>query len=112
MVNYHRAVGLDSVLAAVSDPTRRAIIDHLSKGPSTISSVAAKFPMSLPGFCKHVKVLERSGLVRRRHHGRENTLELTPEPLREVAQWAFSYARYWNQQLDRIESHFTSKRGK
>lgn len=68
--------------------------------------------MSLPGFCKHVKVLERSGLIRRRHHGRENTLELNPEPLKEVAQWAFGYARFWNQQLDRMESHFTSKRGK
>ncbi len=111
MVNY-RSSGLDSVLAAISDPTRRAIVDHLSKGPSTISNVASQFPISLPGFCKHVRGLERSGLVRRRHHGRENTLELTPEPLKEVAQWAFSYARFWNEQLDRMESHFSTKRGK
>ncbi len=112
MVKYQRVPGFDSVLAAISDPTRRAIVESLARGPSTISSVASQFPMSLPGFCKHVRVLERSGLIRRRRHGRENTLELTPEPLKEVAQWAFGYARFWNTQLNRMEEYFAAKRGK
>lgn len=100
------------MLAAIADPTRRAILESLAQGPATISKVASKFSISLPGFCKHVRVLERSGLVRRRRHGRENTLQLTPEPLKDVAQWTFSYARFWNTQLDRMEDYFTAKRGK
>jgi DNA-binding transcriptional ArsR family regulator len=112
MVQYSRSANLDAVLAAVSDPTRRAIVDRLARGPSTISSVAERFPMSLTGFCKHVRVLERAGLVHRKRHGRENTLELLPAPLHDVAQWAFSYSRFWNSQLDRIEEHFIAKKEK
>jgi DNA-binding transcriptional ArsR family regulator len=111
MVKYQRTTDLNAVLAAVSDPTRRAIVECLSQGPSTISTIASRFPMSLPGFCKHVRILERSGLVRRRHQGRENTLELTPEPLQDVAQWAFSYSRFWNTKLDQMENYFAAKRG-
>jgi DNA-binding transcriptional ArsR family regulator len=59
--------------------------------------------MSLTGFCKHVKVLERAGLVRRTRRGRDNTLELSPEPLRDVAQWTLKYRQFWNERLDRLE---------
>ena len=112
MVQYSRSPDLDAVLLAISDPTRRAIVDRLARGPSTISHAAARVPMSLTGFCKHVRVLERAGLVRRTRHGRENTLELSPAPLQDVAQWVFSYARFWNAQLDRIEDHFTARKEK
>ena len=61
---------LNDVIVAISDPTRRAIIGRLAKGPARISDIAARFPMSLTGVCKHVRVLERAGLVRRIHHGR------------------------------------------
>ena len=67
--------------------------------------------MTLTGFCKHVRVLERAGLVRRSRRGRENTLELSPEPLREVAQWVLNYERFWNSRLDRLREFF-SKKGK
>ena len=103
---------LDNVIAAIADPTRRAIIRRLARGPARISDLAAPFPMSLTGFCKHVKVLERAGLVRRTRHGRENTLEFSAEPLRGVAQWLFKYEPFWNARLDRLESFFTEKKEK
>jgi DNA-binding transcriptional ArsR family regulator len=103
---------LDNVIAAISDPTRRAIIGRLARGPARISDIAAPFPMSLTGVCKHVRVLERAGLVRRTREGRENTLELSAEPLREVARWVFQYEEFWNTRLDRLEQFFTSKQEK
>jgi DNA-binding transcriptional ArsR family regulator len=103
---------LDNVIAAISDPTRRAIIGRLARGPARISDIAAPFPMSLTGVCKHVRVLERAGLVRRTREGRENTLELSAEPLREVARWIFQYEGFWNTRLDRLEQFFTSKQEK
>jgi DNA-binding transcriptional ArsR family regulator len=100
---------LDSVAEAISDPTRRAIIDRLARGPARISDVAAPFPMSLTGVCKHVRVLERAGLVQRTRHGRENTLELRAEPLRDVARWIFRYERFWSARLDRLEEFFAAR---
>lgn len=103
---------LDNVIAAISDPTRRAIIGRLSRGPARISDVAGSFSMSLTGVCKHVRVLERSGLVRRTRRGRENTLEFTPEPLRDVARWIFQYEPFWNARLERLEKFFATKKEK
>jgi DNA-binding transcriptional ArsR family regulator len=103
---------LDHVMVAISDPTRRAILNRLARGPARISDVAAPFSMSLTGVCKHVRVLERAGLVRRTRAGRENTLELTPEPLRGVAKWVSKYERFWTARLDRIEEFFATKQEK
>jgi DNA-binding transcriptional ArsR family regulator len=100
---------MDQVIAAIADPTRRAIIARLARGPARISDVAESFSMSLTGFCKHVKVLERSGLVRRTRRGRENTLEFTAEPLGEVARWLFQYEPFWNARLDRLEQFLATK---
>lgn len=105
MVQYS-AANLDCVAAAISDPTRRAIIARLADGPARISDVAEPISMSLSAFCKHVRVLEKAGLVRRTRHGRENTLELTPEPLRDMAQWILKYEPFWNARLDRLEEYF------
>ena len=104
------AKDLNQVIVAIADPTRRAIVGRLARGPARISDVAAPFSMSLTGFCKHVRVLERAGLVRRTHRGRENTLELTAEPLREVARWVSQYERFWNARLDRLEEFFAAKK--
>jgi DNA-binding transcriptional ArsR family regulator len=114
MVHYSEAT-IDRVAAAIADPTRRRIIERLSRGPARISDVARPFSMSLTGFCKHVRVLERAGLVRRTRQGRENTLELLAEPLREVARWTMMYERFWNSRLDRLQEFFAdehAKRGK
>ena len=101
---------LDNVLAAIVDPTRRAIIARLAHGSARISDIAAPFPMSLTGFCKHVRILERAGLVRRTRHGRENTLTLSARPLRQVAEWALNYERFWNLRMDRLEKFFVAKK--
>ena len=103
---------LNDVMAAISDPTRRAIIGRLAQGPVRISDVAAGFPMSLTGFCKHVRVLERAGLVRRARHGRENTLAFSAAPLREAARWIFQYERFWNARMDRLEQFFAAQKEK
>ena len=105
------AGNLDHVIAAISDPTRRAIISRLARGPARISDVAALFPMSLTEVCKHVRV-ERAGLVQRTRHGRENRLELSAEPLRGVARWISRYERFWNARLDRLEGFFAAKQEK
>lgn len=112
MVKYSTAGKIDLVAAAISDPTRRAIVERLARGPATISDVAEPFPMSLTGFCKHVKVLERAGLVRRTRRGRENTLQLTPKPLRDVAKWTLQYEQFWSERLDRMEKFFAQQKEK
>lgn len=112
MVQYHGAHNIDRVAAAISDPTRRAIIERLARGPARISDVAEPFSMTLTGFCKHVRVLERARLVRRTLRGRDNTLELSLEPLREVAQWILKYEQFWNARLDRLEAFFARQKEK
>jgi DNA-binding transcriptional ArsR family regulator len=109
---HHRARSIDRVAAAISDPTRRAIIERLASGPARISDVAQRFPMSLTGFCKHVRVLEGAGLVRRTRRGRDNTLRLSPQPLRHLARWALRYEQFWNDRLDRLEQFFAAQKEK
>src|SRR5215831_2520309 len=94
---------LDAVLSAVSDPTRRAILDRLARGPARVTDIAEPLPMSLNAVSKHVKVLEAAGLVRRARQGREHVLALDARPLRDVARWAHRYEPYWTERLDRLE---------
>jgi DNA-binding transcriptional ArsR family regulator len=109
---HDSATSIDLVAAAISDPTRRAIIERLARGPARISEIAEPISMSLTGFCKHVKVLERAGLVRRTRHGRDNTLELSPQPLRGVASWILKHEPFWNARLDRLEQFFKTHKEK
>ena len=101
---------LDTLLSAVADPTRRAILDRLACGPARVTDVAAPFSMSLAAVSKHVKVLERAGLVRRSRQGREHTLEIHAAPLRQVAQWTSRFERFWTARLDRLELFFEKKK--
>lgn len=110
LVNYLFVTALDTTLLAISDPTRRAIIDRLSRGPARVTDVAEPFAMSLAAVSKHVKVLERAGLVRRARNGREHTLELDAAPLQAVAQWAHRYEGYWTERLDQLEAFFTQRK--
>jgi DNA-binding transcriptional ArsR family regulator len=100
---------LDAVLVAISDPTRRAILDRLVRGPARVTDVAEPFDMSLAAVSKHVRMLERAGLVRRARRGREHTLTLDARSLRRVAQWTSRYQRFWNGRLDRLEAFFAQK---
>jgi DNA-binding transcriptional ArsR family regulator len=100
---------LDHVLAAISDPTRRAILNRLTRGPARVTDVAEPFQMSLAAVSKHVRMLERAGLVRRMRRGREHTLTLDARPLRQVVRWTSRYERFWNERLDRLEAFFAQK---
>src|SRR5579884_2526371 len=102
----------EAVWAALADPTRRAIVERLTRGPTRVTDVAAPFDMSLNAVSKHIKVLEAARLVRRTREGREHTLELDPRPLREVVKWASGIERFWSERLDRIEQFFAEKKGK
>src|SRR5579871_5152981 len=100
-------VRLDDVLSAVADPTRRAILDRLARGPLRVTDLAQPLPMSLAAVSKHIQVLERAGLVRRSRRGREHVLELEAKPLRAVARWANRYERFWTERLDRLQAFFS-----
>jgi DNA-binding transcriptional ArsR family regulator len=102
----------ESVFVAISDPTRRAILDQLARGPTRVTDVAAPFSMSLNAVSKHVKVLEKAGLVRRARQGREHVLSLDAAPLREVVRYCSRFERYWNERLDRLEAFFAKERKK
>ena len=97
------------MLGAIADPTRRAILDRLARGPARITDVAAPFDMSLAAVSKHVLTLERAGLIRRTRQGREHTLTLDARPLRQVARWTSGYEQFWTERLDRLEAFFAKK---
>ena len=95
---------LDQVYGAIADPTRRAILAVLAGGDATVGTLADRFPISFNGVSKHVKVLERAGLVQRAIHGREHRLKLNPTPLREAARWLERYRAFWEMRLDGLEA--------
>ncbi|MEO7325746.1 MAG: metalloregulator ArsR/SmtB family transcription factor [Dokdonella sp.] len=95
---------LDLAFAALADPTRRRIVARLTRGEIRVTDLASPFRMSLNAVSKHVKVLERAGLVRRERIGREHYLHLRALPLREVVRWTSQYERFWNQRLDALET--------
>jgi DNA-binding transcriptional ArsR family regulator len=97
---------LSDVLAAISHPTRRAIIGRLADGPARFLDVAEPFDTALNAVAKHLKLLERAGLIDRRKQGREVIISFRGEPLREVAGWVSHYEHFWNERLDRLERHF------
>ena len=101
---------LDQVYAAIADPTRRAILGVLAEGEANVGSLAERFPISLNGVSKHVKVLERAGLVERTVQGREHRLRLNAEPLRDAAAWLEHYRTFWGVRLEALES-FLLKEG-
>ena len=96
---------LDRVFAALADPTRRAILARLAAGEATVNELVAPFGLSQPTISKHLKVLERSGLVSRRRDAQFRPVRLNPAPLAEVAEWLGDYRRFWEESLDRLEQH-------
>ncbi|SRR5258708_7943791 len=101
---------LTDVLAAISHPTRRAIIEQLSKGPARFLDVAKPFDTALNSVTKHLKLLERAGLIERRKQGREVLISFRGEPLLELVKWVHEYERFWNKKLDQFERHFRDKK--
>ena len=101
---------LDQVYGAIADPTRRAILGILAEGEVTVGSLAERFPISLNGVSKHVKVLERAGLVERAVPGREHRLRLNAEPLREASEWLEHYRTFWDTRLAALEAFLLKKK--
>jgi DNA-binding transcriptional ArsR family regulator len=102
---------LDQVYGAIADPTRRAILGTLARGELNLGNLAEQFPMSLNGVSKHVKVLERAGLIERSVRGREHWLRLEAGPLREAARWLTHYRAFWDTRLDALEALLVRQQG-
>ena len=95
---------LDDTLIALADPTRRAILQRLSRGQARVTELAEPFAISLNSVSKHIRLLERADLVRREKQGRDHWLTLNPEPVDEVLQWMNEQRAIWNQRLDALEA--------
>ena len=94
---------LDQTLTALADPTRRAILQRLSRGEARVTELARPFAMSLNSVSKHIRMLERADLVRRRRAGREHLLSLNPQPLDDAAAWIETQRTFWTARLDALE---------
>jgi DNA-binding transcriptional ArsR family regulator len=95
---------IESTFGALSDPTRRAVVQALSTGPATVSQLASPFDMALPSFTQHLGVLESAGLIVSRREGRTRICSLNAKALRDAEDWLASYRRQWEDRLDRFEA--------
>ena len=99
---------LDGVFQALADPTRRAVLQRLSRGTAPVSLLAEPFDMALPSFLQHLKVLEGCGLVRSRKSGRVRTFQIAPEPLRTAENWMSGQRALWERRLDQLDRFLES----
>lgn len=94
---------LDATFAALADPTRRAILSRLAKGEASVKELAAPFDMTQPAISKHLKVLERAGLVSRGRDAQRRPCRLEAEPLRDATEWLVGYRQFWTESYDRLD---------
>ena len=104
MVKYSPKT-LNRTFAALADPTRRRILAHLARGDRCVTDLAQPHAMSLPAVSKHLRVLEKAGLLRRRRYGRVHEMQLEAKPLKEAAQWVEKYRKFWEGSLDRLAEY-------
>lgn len=102
---------LDSVFHALSDPTRRAVLQRLAAGPAAVTTLAEPFGMALPSFLQHIKVLESGGLIRTVKQGRVRTCELAPDTLQRAEGWLAEQQAIWNDRFDRMEDYLDRLQG-
>ena len=103
---------LDLTFAALADPTRRAILARLALGESSVTELAEPFSMSLPAISKHLKVLQRAGLITRGREAQWRPCRLEAEPLKDAADWLEHYRKFWEQSLDRLDAYLKELQGK
>lgn len=103
---------LSETFQALADPTRRAILARLSQGQASVTELAGPFDMSLPAVSKHLKVLERAGLIERGRQAQWRPCRLEAKRLKEVSDWLDSYRHFWEQSLDRLDAYLTKAQGK
>src|SRR6478609_3806288 len=100
-----RSDPLDATFAALADPTRRAILARLASGECSVTELAGPFEMSMPAVSKHLRVLERAGLIARRREAQWRHCRIDASPLKEVADWAERYRHMWEARLDRLDTY-------
>jgi DNA-binding transcriptional ArsR family regulator len=108
MIEY-QPTPLDQVFHALADPTRRAMLARLADGERSVGELAAPFEMSLAAASKHIRTLERAGLIKRDVRGRTHICALDPIPLADANEWLKRYARFWNARLDALEALLRSE---
>ena len=104
MVKYS-PTNLNRTFAALADPTRRRILAHLARGDRCVTDLARPHAMSLPAVSKHLRVLEKAGLLRRRRYGRVHQLKLEAKPMQQAAEWVEEYRKFWEGSLDRLAAY-------
>jgi DNA-binding transcriptional ArsR family regulator len=104
MVKYSSGA-LDRTFAALADPTRRRILAQLTRGQKRVTHLARPHAMSLPAVSKHLRVLEKAGLLRRRRYGRVHEMQLDARPLKQAAKWVEEYRKFWEGSLDRLAAY-------
>jgi DNA-binding transcriptional ArsR family regulator len=97
--------GLSAVFAALADPTRRSILARLAEGEATVNELAEPFAMTLPAVSKHLKVLERAGLISRSQQAQWRPCRLEADSLREASEWVERYRRFWESSFDKLDAH-------
>ena len=103
---------LDRTFAALADPTRRAILGRLAAGEASVTELAEPFEMTLPGVSKHLKVLERAGLIARGRDRQWRPARLEAAPIKEVAEWTERYRRFWEESYDRLDEYLDELQGR
>ena len=98
---------LSATFAALADPTRRAILTTLADGEASVTELAEPFEMTLPAVSKHLKVLERAGLIQRSSRAQWRPCRLSPEPLKDVSDWVERYREFWEPRLDRLDEYLS-----
>jgi DNA-binding transcriptional ArsR family regulator len=111
MVKYSSKM-LNRTFAALADPTRRRILAHLARGDQRVTHLARPHAMSLPAVSKHLRVLERAGLLRRRRYGRVHEMQLEARPLKQAAAWVEEYRQFWEASLDRLAKYLEQTKPK
>lgn len=108
----NQSAQLDLVFQGLSDPTRRAVLERLSRGPAAVSELAKPFAMSLPSFVQHLGVLEKSGLVSSRKAGRVRTYQLQPKRLAQATQWLERQRAHWEARLNQLDNYLLNEKEK
>src|SRR6185436_16855114 len=108
----YKSTRLDGVFNALCDPTRRAILARLTDSDARVTDIAADFPISLNSISKHIRMLERAGLLRRSVKGRDHVLSLDAAPLSDAAAWIEHYRRFWEGRLAALDAYVISKKRK
>lgn len=103
-----QAASLDQVFRGLADPTRRAVVERLGRGPAPVTALAEPFDMALPSFVQHLDVLEDCGLVTSRKVGRIRTCYLVPGPLKRIESWLDRQRSHWERRLDQLDAHLAS----